>query len=74
METIAEVIEKRWPDDEQLDLIWLNLGQLYDSFHQTDAAVNAYLDALARNTAPHEAELLKRKLRTLTAGGYQLSD
>ncbi len=42
MNSIATVIAARWPDHPQLDLIWMNLGQRYESFGQSLAAANAF--------------------------------
>ena len=43
MRSIAKVIAKRWPEDKQLDLIWLSLGQSYDKFNRPLDAGNAYV-------------------------------
>ncbi len=42
MQSIADVIAQRWPDNPQLDLIWMNLGQRYGAFGQSLRSGNAY--------------------------------
>ncbi len=42
METIAEIIDQRWPDEEQCDNIWLNLGGLYASMWHHDLAIPVF--------------------------------
>ncbi|MCM2374523.1 hypothetical protein [Aporhodopirellula aestuarii] len=42
METIAQLIETKWPDDPQRDQLWFTLGQLYAAFEHPKLAVDAY--------------------------------
>lgn len=43
MEAIADLIQQRWPDDPQLDAIWLNLAQSYAAFGRPLLAAKAWL-------------------------------
>ncbi|GAA4473307.1 hypothetical protein [Novipirellula rosea] len=42
MRLLAELFEKRWPNDPQLDAIWMNLGQRFDAFGRPLDAADAY--------------------------------
>lgn len=42
MREIANVIADRWPKDDQLGSIWMNLGYLYEAFNQPDQAIPLY--------------------------------
>ncbi|MDG2224493.1 MAG: hypothetical protein P8L85_24140 [Rubripirellula sp.] len=42
MQSVAEVIADRWPKDEQLDSIWMNLGYLYEAYNLPKRAVEIY--------------------------------
>ena len=42
MERIAKILQSRWPDDRQIDLIWMNIGYLYEAFNQPMNAVRTY--------------------------------
>ena len=46
MEEIANILQSRWPDDRQNDLIWMNLGYLYEAFNQPQYAVRIYENIL----------------------------
>lgn len=48
------------------------IGRIHELGGDTDSAINAYLDALGKPVAPHEKELLQRKLRKLTDEPPQL--
>jgi tetratricopeptide (TPR) repeat protein len=42
MEKVAKILQSRWPDDQQNDLIWMNIGYLYEAFNQPQDAVRIY--------------------------------
>ena len=42
MQSTAEIIAARWPKDDQLDLIWMNLGFLYEAYNLPAQAVEIY--------------------------------
>ncbi|MCP4942062.1 MAG: hypothetical protein GY924_08815 [Planctomycetaceae bacterium] len=42
MEKLAKILQSRWPDDQQNDLIWMNIGYLYEAFNQPQHAVRIY--------------------------------
>ncbi|MDB4807662.1 hypothetical protein OAH22_02275, partial [bacterium] len=42
MEKVAKILQSRWPDDRQNDLIWMNIGYLYEAFNQPQHAVRIY--------------------------------
>ena len=42
MEAIVALLAKRWPQDEQLDLIWMNLAYLYEAFNSPRRAIGIY--------------------------------
>jgi hypothetical protein len=42
MRAVADVIAARWPQDPQLDLIWMNLGQRFDAFGKPASAAAAF--------------------------------
>ena len=42
MEVIAGILQKRWPKNSQSDLIWMNLGYLYEAFNQPRQAIRIY--------------------------------
>jgi len=43
MAAIADLLAKRWPQHPQLDTIWMNLAQSYESFGQSERAAQAFL-------------------------------
>ncbi|WP_442510697.1 hypothetical protein SH528x_002337 [Novipirellula sp. SH528] len=43
MKLLAELFETRWPNDPQVDAIWMNLGQRFDTFDRWLDAADAYL-------------------------------
>ncbi len=51
MRVVADVIAARWPQDPQLDLIWMDLGQRYDAFGKPAGAADAF--ARVAKTSPH---------------------
>ena len=42
MKAIANLIDERWPDDPQRDVIWMSLGQSYFAFGQPLMATKAF--------------------------------
>ncbi|MGI9465609.1 MAG: tetratricopeptide repeat protein [Rubripirellula sp.] len=42
MEKVAKILQRRWPEESQNDLIWMNIGYLYEAFNQPQHAVRAY--------------------------------
>lgn len=42
MEAICSVLAKRWPEDTQLDLIWMNLAYLLEAFNHPQRAISIY--------------------------------
>ena len=42
MEVIAGILQTRWPKNSQIDLIWMNLGYLYEAFNQPRQAIRIY--------------------------------
>lgn len=42
MRSVAEIIAERWPDHEQLDVIWMSLGQRYVAYGDSPNSANAY--------------------------------
>ncbi|MAI72755.1 MAG: hypothetical protein CMM01_17860 [Rhodopirellula sp.] len=46
MEAIAKILQRRWPAQSQNDLIWMNIGYLYEAFNQPQNAVRVYENIL----------------------------
>ena len=42
MEVVAEILQRRWPDDQQNALIWLNVAYLYEAFNHPQEAIRIY--------------------------------
>ena len=42
MVAIAEVLQRRWPDENQNALIWMSIAYLYEAFNQPQIAVEIY--------------------------------
>jgi hypothetical protein len=42
MESVVEILQRRWPDESQNALIWMNVGYLYEAFNQPQNAVRVY--------------------------------
>lgn len=42
MEQVASILNRRWRGDIQNDLIWMNIGYLYEAFNQPENAVRVY--------------------------------
>lgn len=55
MEQTIEVIQERWPNDAQVNDLWMNLARRYEAFGDRDSAIEAYRqvrpDAKARADA-----------------------
>jgi tetratricopeptide (TPR) repeat protein len=50
MQTIAELIDAKWPAEAERDAIWLSLAQSYAEFGKTELAIKAYSNI--RKTSP----------------------
>lgn len=57
MQAIASIITQRWPDNPQLDLIWMNLAQRYDAYGKYLQAGNAYAQVADSSKRFGEAQL-----------------
>lgn len=42
MEAVVRLLARRWPDDPQLGLIWMNLAYLYEAFNRPEEAIAIY--------------------------------
>lgn len=54
MEAICSVLAKRWPDDAQLDLIWMNLAYLFEAFNHPQRSIVTY--RRIEQDSPHYAD------------------
>ncbi|WP_144057609.1 hypothetical protein [Novipirellula maiorica] len=43
MRLLAELFEQKWPEDAQVEAIWMNLGQRFDAHNRPLDAADAYL-------------------------------
>lgn len=57
MQSIAEIIADRWPKDDQLDLIWMNLGFLYEAYNLPAQAVEIYARLPAKSNQYADAQI-----------------
>lgn len=57
MRLLAELFEKRWPDDPQVDAVWMNLGQRFDAFGRPLDAADAYLSIKKKSEQYDEAQM-----------------
>ncbi|EMI51693.1 hypothetical protein RSSM_06835 [Rhodopirellula sallentina SM41] len=57
MQSIAEVIDARWPDDSQHNEIWFTLAQSYAAFGQYEHATRAYAKVRKESSLYADAKL-----------------
>ncbi len=65
MQSVAQIIADRWPDDEQLGLIWMNLGYLYEAFNHPETAITIYEKIPQKSKQYAEAQIAAGTARWL---------
>ncbi|MGI9470450.1 MAG: hypothetical protein ACR2NZ_02880, partial [Rubripirellula sp.] len=74
MESIVSVLAKRWPDDPQLDLIWMNLAYLYEAFNYPSKAIAIYQKLAAGSPQYGDAQIASGMARWGILRRSELSD